>query len=125
MSAPPAAAAAPPQTPAATTFTAAPNKLTAEQLQAIYTKAHREGGTTFDGNPWQISYEPDGTINLSSGNFTDTGHGVIKGDAICSTYTKLWKGQEHCFHYAKVDDAHYASYESDGSLSSVFSIWGM
>ena len=60
----------------------------------------------------------DGSIAVTSGSYSDTGHTVVRDNAVCVTYAKMWNGKEKCYHYAGPGRDRYANYSPDGAYSS-------
>jgi hypothetical protein len=106
---------------AAPTYAEAPGKLTATEMQATFSGKYREEGTDVAGNNWSVQASANGTLSVTAGTYTDTGHARIDGLLLCVTYQKAWKGAEHCFRYAH-HGRQLASYGLDGKLDSVVTV---
>jgi hypothetical protein len=106
---------------ASPTYAEAPGKLTATEMQAIFSGKYREEGTDATGNEWSVQASANGTLSVTAGTYTDSGHARLDGAQLCVTWQKAWKGAEHCFRYAH-HGKQLASYGPDGKLDSVVTV---
>jgi hypothetical protein len=61
-----------------------------------------------------IHYSPDGRETVSKGSFFDTGEYHIKGDILCSKWSKSRSGEEKCSKLYKISDNAYTFIYTDG-----------
>jgi uncharacterized membrane protein len=102
-------------------YDVAPNKLTAAEVKAQFAGKHEEDGVDIKGHAWTIRVAANGNTSIVAGSYGDSGHMVLRGDAVCVAWNKAWHGQERCFHYAH-HGQQLASYGPDGALNSTLTI---
>ena len=101
------------------TFDAAPNKLSAADVEALFGRQHHEDGM-HGKDAWSMDVSDDLSLAIHVGTFHDTGRGQFNGNFLCITWTKLFNGALNCFNYASLGDNRYASYTIGGKLDSIF-----
>lgn len=123
------AGCATPPPPAPVASAAPPSQmLTNAELLALYGTQHREDGVVLHGGHvgahWTKWVSPDGSLRLSAGAglFTDTGHLVVQGDRVCSTWTHIDDGKQACMRVAKVAAGSYVTYGPNGVSASSFRV---
>lgn len=97
-------------------------------LHALYSQPHREDGVVLSGAHagahWIKWTKPDGSLELSAahGLFADTGHYVLKNDAVCARWSHIDDGHENCMRLVKTGADSYVSLGSDGKPGSSFHV---
>ncbi len=106
---------------AAPTYFEANGKLTDTEMNSIFSGKYHEDGTDTEGHDWTVDASSDGTLHVTAGAYTDTGHARRDGNRLCVTYRKAWKGAERCYTYAH-HGRQLASYGPGGKLESVVTV---
>jgi hypothetical protein len=72
-----------------------------------------------------VRWNPDGTAHViwDTGNLNERGTWTIKGDAVCTAWTRLRSNRELCVHHYRLDDRVTQAFRADGGFPDGIYTW--